>query len=105
MDPIALGVPQYYDVIPKHTARDLRTIRQKLEADKYESIQAWEEDVDLMIQNAIRFNGEDSEVGMMAITVRNWVKDRMAPLKSKKRKESDKPNGSQPSAAKKARVG
>lgn len=105
MDPIAFGVPQYFDVIPKENARDLRTIRQKLEADKYESIQAWEEDVALMIWNAIHFNGEDSDVGVMAITVRNWVKDKMAPLKSKKRKESDKPNGSQPSAAKKARVG
>lgn len=101
---MALGIPQYFDIIPKEQARDLSTIRKKLENDVYESVQAWEDDIALMIRNAIHFNGAESEVGQMAVTVRNWVKDRVNAIKSKKRKETEKPNGAQPSAAKKVRL-
>ncbi|THH19678.1 hypothetical protein EW146_g1531 [Bondarzewia mesenterica] len=97
VDPIALQIPQYFDIIPRKDARDLRTIRQKLDADKYDSIEVWEADIDLMIRNAIHFNGADSEVGKIGVMVRNRVKDILSGVKSqqaaKKRKESEKPNG------------
>ncbi|KAJ3487118.1 hypothetical protein NLI96_g3752 [Meripilus lineatus] len=57
VDPIALGIPTYFDVIPRRDARDLRTIRQKLDADKYDTVEALEADLDLMIDNALHFNG------------------------------------------------
>ena len=57
MDPIALGNPMYFDIIPRKDARDLSTLKQKLDADKYDSVDAFEADLDLMIDNAIRFNG------------------------------------------------
>jgi transcription initiation factor TFIID subunit 2 len=97
VDPVALGIPQYYDVIPRKNARDLRTIRQKLEQDKYESFGAWEADIELMVRNAIHFNGADSEVGIIAAQLQARIEELVANLKGvgtgKKRKESDKTNG------------
>ena len=107
VDPKVLGIPQYFEIIPKKDARDLRTIREKLDTDKYDSIEAWEADMELMIRNAIHFNGADSDVGQVAVLVRNRVKDMLSGVKSqqgvKKRKEGDKPNGGP--VTKKAKLG
>ena len=100
-----MGIPTYFDVIPRKNARDLRTIRQKLEADKYDSIEAFEADMDLMIDNAITFNGADSEVGQVAFLLRDKYKDMLSPLKGSgavKRKNSEKGT---PQPMKKVRLG
>ncbi|KAI0028582.1 hypothetical protein K488DRAFT_80600 [Vararia minispora EC-137] len=81
VDPVGLGIPTYFDVIPRKNARDLRTIRQKLDQDKYESITVWEADVDLMVQNAIRFNGAESEVGLIALQFQARIDELVANLK------------------------
>ena len=98
VDPIALGIPTYFDVIPKKNARDLRTIRQKLDADKYDTVEAWEADMDLMIENALVFNGADSEVGLIAAQVRDKYKDMLSGVRGNpaKRKGSDKQGTPQP---------
>lgn len=105
VDPVLLQIPTYYDVIPRKNARDLRTIRQKLDADKYDSIDAWEADLDLMVDNALLFNGVDSEVGILAAQVRDKYKDMVANVRgtAAKRKGSDKPGTPQPT--KKAKLG
>ncbi|KZT27583.1 hypothetical protein NEOLEDRAFT_1130581 [Neolentinus lepideus HHB14362 ss-1] len=109
VDPEKLGVPTYFDVIPRHTARDLKTIRQKLDADKYDSVEAFEADLDLMVRNAITFNGADSEVGNLAVVMKNRYRELLANVKhqqAKKRKETDSKGGSatpQPTS-KKARM-
>ncbi|TFY68605.1 hypothetical protein EVJ58_g911 [Rhodofomes roseus] len=92
VDPELLGIPTYFDIIPRKDARDLRTIRQKLDADKYDCVEAWEADMDLMINNAITFNGAESEVGRIAVVMRNKYKELASGLKSTamKRKGSDK---------------
>lgn len=82
VDPIALGIPTYFDVIPRRDARDLRTIRQKLDADKYDTVEALEADLDLMIDNALHFNGADSEVGKISYIVRDKYKDMLSSLRS-----------------------
>ena len=97
-----LQIPTYYDVIPRKNARDLRTIRQKLDADKYDSVEAFEADLDLMIDNAILFNGPDSEVGQIAVEVRNKYKEMLANLPTAKRKGGEK---STPQPAKKVKLG
>ncbi|PCH34126.1 hypothetical protein WOLCODRAFT_130217 [Wolfiporia cocos MD-104 SS10] len=104
VDPVLLGIPTYFDVIPRKDARDLRTIRQKLDADKYDSIETWEADMELMVNNAIAFNGPESEVGGMAVTMRNKYRELASGLKSSavKRKGSDKVA---PQPAKKAKLG
>lgn len=89
VDPILLQIPTYFDVIPKKDARDLGTIKQKLDADKYESADALKADVDLMIHNAILFNGADSEVGHVAVVVKKRFYELLNISKSKKRKEAE----------------
>lgn len=74
VDPVLLDIPTYFDVIPKKDVRDLRTIRAKLDADKYDSIDAWAADMDLMVQNAIKFNGELSDVGQVGVALRERVR-------------------------------
>jgi transcription initiation factor TFIID subunit 2 len=107
VDPIALGIPQYHEIIPRKDARDLRMIRQKLDADKYETPEGWEADIDLMIRNAIHFNGEESEVGQIAVAFGNRIKELRVQQGLKKRRDSERPGGDQQQqqpAAKKARL-
>ena len=75
VDPVVLGIPQYHDIIPKRDARDLRTIRSKLETDKYETIEQWEADLELMVNNAIKFNGIESEVGIVAVQMQQRARE------------------------------
>lgn len=92
VDPIALGIPTYFDTIPKKDARDLRTIRQKLDNDKYDTVEAFEADIDLMMSNAIKFNGPDSEVGLIANSFDERFQTLLGSWKSagsKKRKDGD----------------
>ncbi|KAG6911349.1 hypothetical protein DXG01_001020 [Tephrocybe rancida] len=105
VDPVLLGIPTYYDVIPKKSARDLKTIRQKLDADKYDTVEAFTADIDLMLDNSITFNTLDSEVGQAAVSCRNKFNELMESWKtgsSKKRKDGDKGT---PQPTKKAKFG
>lgn len=106
VDPVLLGIPTYFDVIPKRDARDLKTIRQKLDTDKYDSTDAFEADINLMIQNAITFNGADSEVGYIAVALRDRVKELFGGAKAstgtKKRKDGEKGT---PQPSKKMKLG
>jgi len=104
VDPIALGIPQYHEIIPRKDARDLRTIRQRLDADKYETPEAWEADIDLMIQNAIHFNGRESEVGQIAVAFGSRIKELRVQQGLKKRRESEKPGDQEQPTAKKAKL-
>ncbi|KAL5494783.1 hypothetical protein ACEPAI_245 [Sanghuangporus weigelae] len=99
VDPVALGIPTYHDIIPKKDARDLRTIRSKLDTDKYESIDAWEADMYLMVDNAIKFNALESEVGQIAVRMREKIREESARIRTqaqqqKKRAASGDPRGS-----------
>jgi len=105
VDPVALGIPQYYEIIPKKDARDLKTIRQKLDNDKYDTIDAFEVDLDLMVDNAIKFNGSDSDVGLVAIKTRELYRKLLSEWKSnlsKKRKDTEQPT---PQPTKKVKTG
>ncbi|KAG5220968.1 Transcription initiation factor TFIID [Salix suchowensis] len=77
VDPVALGVPTYFEIIPRKDARDIRTIRDKLEAGDYDTAEAFEADVHLMFANAIKFNGAQSEVGVITAKARAKFKDLM----------------------------
>ncbi len=81
-------------------------IRQKLDADKYETPEGWETDIDLMTRNAIHFNGEESEVGQIAVAFRNRIKELRAQQGSKKRRDSERPGDQQQQqpATKKAKL-
>ncbi|KAL1729840.1 hypothetical protein EV714DRAFT_251135 [Schizophyllum commune] len=98
VDPDLLGIPTYFKIIPKEKARDLRTIQQKLDADKYDTVQAFEADLELMIQNALTFNGETSEVGQATLRMRDGIRSAMASFRAKgtKRKDGGEKGSSQP---------
>ena len=61
--------------------------------------------MDLMIDNALLFNGADSEVGIIAVQVRDKYRDMLPNVRgtAAKRKSSDKPGTPQPT--KKVKLG
>jgi transcription initiation factor TFIID subunit 2 len=97
VDPVALNIPDYYKIIPKKDARDLKTIRSKLDGDKYDSVDAFEADIQLMAQNAATFNGVESPVTQAGFRLRDKVVELLEPLRigpsPKKRKDENDVNG------------
>ncbi|KAG8920123.1 hypothetical protein FRC01_000907 [Tulasnella sp. 417] len=86
VDPVKLGIPHYYQVVDRKDARDIKTIKQNVQAGKYESFDQIGADVQLMVSNAIKFNGAESHVAKMAETnARIWNSSM-----TKKRKEDAK---------------
>jgi len=69
VDPVALGLPDYFDVIksPMH----LELVRKKLENAIYSDMEGFARDARLVFQNAILYNGESSEVGELAQSMLN----------------------------------
>jgi len=72
VDPVALGIPHYHDIIPKDKARDLSLIKRKLEKGEYTSLEDVDQDFLLMIKNARNFNGADSFVTAAANELDNF---------------------------------
>ena len=62
VDPVALGIPHYFDVIPRENARDLSLISDKLRTDQYDSIDALDADIQLMLSNSYTFNAGDERI-------------------------------------------
>jgi transcription initiation factor TFIID subunit 2 len=73
VDPMREGLPTYHKVIPKDQCRDLSLIKHKLDSDKYSTVDAFRDDIELMVDNAILFNGADSDVGIMATNLKTLV--------------------------------
>ncbi|KAL7567812.1 hypothetical protein ACA910_000563 [Epithemia clementina (nom. ined.)] len=67
VDPVALGLPDYFDVVknPMHLA----LVKKKLESAIYADMELFARDVRLVFENAILYNGESSEVGELAQTM------------------------------------
>lgn len=67
VDPVALALPDYFDVIknPMH----LQLVKKKLDNAIYSTMEAFERDVKLVFENSILYNGETSEVGQLAQTM------------------------------------
>ena len=64
VDPVELGIPDYFDIV-EHPL-DLTLVANKLEDGAYKDMASFELDTKLVFENAILFNGEDSDVGLMA---------------------------------------
>ncbi|GAA5913888.1 hypothetical protein JCM5296_004171 [Sporobolomyces johnsonii] len=71
---LALQVPNYYDFIPPEQGRDLVMIKRKLETDQYQTIEALEADVELMVHNCYTFNGTESHVSVSAKDIHDKFK-------------------------------
>eukprot|EP00984_Skeletonema_dohrnii_P021021 scaffold10395_cov134-Skeletonema_dohrnii-CCMP3373.AAC.5 len=64
VDPIELGIHDYFDIV-EHPM-DLDLVTKKLENGVYWDITSFRKDTRLVFENAILYNGKDSDVGMMA---------------------------------------
>lgn len=96
MNPAVLGILDYHEVIPKRDARDLRTIRNKLDTDKYDSLDAWQADMDLMVNNAIKYNGPESDVGQIAYALQTKFREEMARLRGMNQQNRKRPAAGDP---------
>ncbi|SCV04738.1 LANO_0G12046g1_1 [Lachancea nothofagi CBS 11611] len=63
VDPVALNVPLYYNLIQR--PMDLGTIERKLQHNAYETPEQVSADFKLMVENCARFNGEASAIAQM----------------------------------------
>ncbi|CAB9509249.1 CREB-binding protein [Seminavis robusta] len=67
VDPVALGLPDYFDVVK--TPMHLELVKTKLEDQAYSDLQSFQKDCCLVFENSILYNGESSEVGQLALTM------------------------------------
>jgi hypothetical protein len=76
VDPERDEAPGYFNVVTK--PMDLSKVRSKLEKRQYSTVSEWKDDVNLVFQNAISYNGKGSPVGIVACELqsifRNLVK-------------------------------
>ena len=63
--------PDYYSIIKKPMS--FSVIKKKLIAGEYKSVKEFGNDVNLIAQNAIKYNGENSMFGYMAQDIAIWV--------------------------------
>lgn len=76
VDPVALNIPHYFSIVRQEDARDLKTIKANVQAGKYESFSGIENDIRLMVDNAVKFNGEVSPVSEAArVLLKQWPKE------------------------------
>lgn len=64
VDPIELGIPDYFNVVKQ--PMDLSLVKKKLEDGMYEDFETFSRETKLIFENAILYNGEKSDVGDMA---------------------------------------
>ena len=73
VDPVALGIPTYFDIIKK--PMDLSTVEKKIKNHDYDSPEQFENDVRLIWNNAMTFNPPGSQVHRMAENMSIYFED------------------------------
>jgi Bromodomain len=68
VDFVKLGIPDYLEII-KHPM-DFGTIKNNLSNNKYLKVQEFLEDLNLVFNNCLLYNGENSQVSIMCKHVR-----------------------------------
>ena len=72
VDVDAFKIADYYDVIKK--PMDFATIKEKLNTCAYQTCQEFVDDVELVFSNCIQYNGESSDFGLLAKSLREEFK-------------------------------
>lgn len=67
VDPEALGLPDYFEVVKK--PMHLELVKTNLEDKLYNDLESFQKDCSLVFENSILYNGESSEVGQLALTM------------------------------------
>jgi transcription initiation factor TFIID subunit 2 len=92
-------LPDYNTLVPKKDARDLGMIKQKLTADKYDSLEALIADFNLLARNAIRYNGSEDPVAKLATQLADESSTFIAQMKKKRKSMADEPSSSSKKAS------
>ena len=69
VDAEKLGIPDYFDIVKQ--PMDLGTVKQRLQSNYYTSMQQFLNEVQLIFDNCILYNGESSQVSIMCKNVRD----------------------------------
>jgi hypothetical protein len=75
VDPVRDYAPEYFDIIKEPMA--LNEVKRKLTANEYDTVQAWERDVNLIWKNAKTYNGEKTLFTHMATEASLWFNQKM----------------------------
>ena len=75
VDPERDGCSDYFDVIKKPMA--LCEVKRKLTKNIYNSVDEWKKDVNLIWENAKKFNGDDTLFTYMAMEASLWFNSKM----------------------------
>ncbi|KAL2001485.1 hypothetical protein VTN02DRAFT_1686 [Thermoascus thermophilus] len=89
VDPIKMNIPHYPSIITR--PMDLGTIEKKLKANQYPSVQALVDDFNLMVNNALVFNGPDHLVTQEGQKLKATFDKQMANLPRPDEVEEKKP--------------
>lgn len=80
LDPVALGIPSYFDVIRQ--PMDLSTIQEKINQGLYDDVQGVHADVKLMLKNCLMFNPPGTPVNLCGLQVEKIWKDKWRVIQS-----------------------
>ncbi|KAL4891959.1 Bromodomain-containing protein [Aspergillus ambiguus] len=89
VDPVKLNIPHYPQIIQR--PMDLGTIERKLKNNQYSSVQGVVDDFNLMIQNAVTFNGPDHLVSQEGQRLKGTFEKQMMNLPKPGEVEEKKP--------------
>lgn len=98
VDHVALNIPTYPDIV-KHPM-DLNTMESKLKSNKYNNVQEFADDFDLIISNTRKFNGDNHLITQAGFSMEAYFRKMMetvpsathaAPSKVQAKKASPKP--------------
>lgn len=64
-----LGIPDYFEIVKQ--PMDLGTVKQRLQSNYYTTMKQFLDDVQLIFDNCIMYNGESSQVSIMCKNVRD----------------------------------
>ena len=67
VNPVELNLPDYWEIIKK--PMDLGNVKKKLDNDNYRNVDEFADDVRLVFDNAVQYNGLDSDVTQVAKTM------------------------------------
>jgi hypothetical protein len=73
VDPVRDGAKNYLEIVKN--PMDLGTVKKKLSENQYRQAKEFVDDLFLVCENAILFNGENSIFGFIAQDVRKWIED------------------------------
>ena len=78
VDPVALGIPTYPDIIKN--PMDLRTMEEKMKSDQYASVDAYVADFNQVVQNSETFNGIQHVVTQNAYFIKGILERQLSNL-------------------------